>query len=64
MFIFQSEETFSPTIFFIVILPPIIFESGYNLHKVRQYIVLNNNPGFFSVKFVNLLDLLKKIILI
>ena len=41
MFIFQSEETFSPTIFFIVILPPIIFESGYNLHKVRQYIVFN-----------------------
>lgn len=29
----QKEEAFSPTVFFLVILPPIIFESGYNLHK-------------------------------
>ncbi|KAF0303295.1 Sodium/hydrogen exchanger 8 [Amphibalanus amphitrite] len=29
----QREEAFSPTVFFLVILPPIIFESGYNLHK-------------------------------
>ncbi|RUS80101.1 hypothetical protein EGW08_012147 [Elysia chlorotica] len=29
----KNEEAFPPTIFFIVLLPPIIFEGGYNLHK-------------------------------
>jgi len=29
----KRMESFSPTAFFLVLLPPIIFESGYNLHK-------------------------------
>ena len=31
----QAEEHFHPTTFFLIFLPPIIFESGYNLHKVK-----------------------------
>lgn len=29
----REVESFNPNTFFLVLLPPIIFESGYNLHK-------------------------------
>ena len=37
----KKVESFSPTMFFLVLLPPIIFESGYNLHKGECSVNLN-----------------------
>lgn len=36
----KREEVFSPTGFFLVLLPPIIFESGYNLHKGKDFLTI------------------------
>ena len=37
---FKKMESFSPTMFFLILLPPIIFESGYNLHKGKNKFTL------------------------
>lgn len=44
-----KEAAFSPTIFFLVLLPPIIFESGYNLHKVYSFYLKISNAYWLIV---------------
>jgi NhaP-type Na+/H+ or K+/H+ antiporter len=43
--------SFNQEFFFLVILPPILFESGYNLHRVSTQFKRN-----FKVSFVDLLS--------
>jgi solute carrier family 9 (sodium/hydrogen exchanger), member 8 len=47
-----KEEAFSPTIFFLVLLPPIIFESGYNLHKVMYFSIFEKKKDFIFLTSV------------
>ncbi|XP_075734807.1 na[+]/H[+] hydrogen exchanger 1 isoform X2 [Rhipicephalus microplus] len=52
----QKEEALSPTMFFLVLLPPIIYESGYNLHKADVAYKLDFTESFAFGSLISAVD--------
>ncbi|KAF5917434.1 hypothetical protein HPG69_017325 [Diceros bicornis minor] len=52
----QEEEMFRPNMFFLLLLPPIIFESGYSLHKADVISKLNMTDSFAFGSLISAVD--------
>ncbi|KAG8197278.1 hypothetical protein JTE90_007524 [Oedothorax gibbosus] len=53
---FEKKEAFDPTTFFLFLLPPIIYESAYNLHKKGYVYELSFTEGFAFGAFLSAVD--------
>ena len=47
----KSLITFDQETFFIYLLPPIIFESGYNMHRVKKFFIFHLYISKMSIPF-------------
>uniref|UniRef100_A0A8C8SHP6 Sodium/hydrogen exchanger n=1 Tax=Pelusios castaneus TaxID=367368 RepID=A0A8C8SHP6_9SAUR len=52
----KEEEMFRPNMFFLLLLPPIIFESGYSLHKAEVIYKLNMTDSFAFGSLISAVD--------
>ncbi|XP_036604782.1 sodium/hydrogen exchanger 8 isoform X2 [Trichosurus vulpecula] len=52
----KEEEMFRPNMFFLLLLPPIIFESGYSLHKADVISKLNMTDSFAFGSLISAVD--------
>ncbi|OXB79226.1 UNVERIFIED_CONTAM: hypothetical protein H355_013147 [Colinus virginianus] len=52
----KEEEMFRPNMFFLLLLPPIIFESGYSLHKADVIYKLNMTDSFAFGSLISAVD--------
>ena len=50
----ENIQSFHPDIFFLVLLPPIIFESGYTLQKVSTKGFFVMQTYRFSLRFLDM----------